>query len=181
MHLSHIPVNPILRLTLCVPRKLQTSYGMWIGAEIRRRRKALGMTIEAFAAELRSDVGNVSRIERDLQQAPTDMLKKIAKTLNVRVYELFAAAEQVLVAEVSQATVEAVALYNTLQSLSGTPDGARHVMHALGTIDVPWPVHLPDKSAKPSLDVILPSAPDPRMPHKMNLHERPRTYKVRRT
>lgn len=65
-----------------------------VGAEIRRRRKALGMTLEDLAFQIGGDNGNLSRLERGKQGYSDEMLRKIAKALGCSVADLFAGAER---------------------------------------------------------------------------------------
>jgi phage repressor protein C with HTH and peptisase S24 domain len=62
---------------------------MSIGATIRQLRKKQGLTLNQLAALIESDVGNLSRLERDVQGYTDAMLKKIAAALNVPVAALF--------------------------------------------------------------------------------------------
>ena len=59
------------------------------GANIRRFRKSRGWTILQLANAVDSDVGNISRLERDVQGYSKEMLKKIAEALGVKVSDLF--------------------------------------------------------------------------------------------
>lgn len=63
---------------------------MEIGQEIRRRRKALGMTLEDLEALVGIDNGNLSRIERGKQGYTPETLEKIATALGCTVSELYA-------------------------------------------------------------------------------------------
>ena len=63
---------------------------MSVGTEIRRRRKALKLTLEDMAHRLDSDTGNLSRVERGQQGASEAMLHKIAHVLGCTVADLFA-------------------------------------------------------------------------------------------
>ncbi len=67
---------------------------MSVGSEIRRRRKALGMTLEELALQVDGNNGNLSRLERGLQGYSDEMLHKIAKALGCSVADLFAGAMQ---------------------------------------------------------------------------------------
>lgn len=66
---------------------------MSIGSVIRRVRKALNLTLEAVAHEAGTDAGNLSRIERGVQQPSLELLQLIAQTLQVPVSVLFAEVE----------------------------------------------------------------------------------------
>ena len=66
---------------------------MSVGKEIRRRRKALKLTLEDMAYRLDSDTGNLSRMERGQQGASEAMLHKVAHVLGYTVADLFAGAE----------------------------------------------------------------------------------------
>lgn len=63
--------------------------GMSIGATIRRLRKDRGLTLNHMATLIESDVGNLSRLERDMQGYSDALLKKIAGVLDVPVAALF--------------------------------------------------------------------------------------------
>lgn len=62
---------------------------MTTGANIRRIRKAKGLTILQLANASDSDVGNISRLERDIQGYSKELLERIATALGVRVSDLF--------------------------------------------------------------------------------------------
>lgn len=66
---------------------------MSIGYVIRRARKALNLTLEAVAHEAGTDAGNLSRIERGVQQPSIELLQLIAQTIQVPVSVLFAEVE----------------------------------------------------------------------------------------
>lgn len=63
---------------------------MTLGQNIRRRRKALRLTVAELAARIDSDVGNLSRLERDVQGARSDKLNRLAAALNCTVSDLYA-------------------------------------------------------------------------------------------
>lgn len=63
---------------------------MTIGSTIRQLRKERGLTLNQLAAEIGSDVGNLSRLERDQQGYSDQTLNKIASALQVPVAVLFA-------------------------------------------------------------------------------------------
>ncbi|HDZ8828511.1 TPA: helix-turn-helix domain-containing protein [Aeromonas hydrophila] len=62
---------------------------MKVGAKIRALRKERKMTISELATQVDSDVGNISRLERDIQGFSPQLLSKIAEALSVPVAELF--------------------------------------------------------------------------------------------
>lgn len=62
---------------------------MTIGNTIRKLRKQKGLTLNQLATQIESDVGNLSRLERDLQGYSDQMLSKIAGALDVPVATLF--------------------------------------------------------------------------------------------
>ncbi|MBD2797700.1 helix-turn-helix transcriptional regulator [Xenorhabdus sp. 18] len=62
---------------------------MKIGSRIRRLRKAKKMTILELATATNSDVGNISRLERDKQGYTDSTISKIADALGVKVVDLF--------------------------------------------------------------------------------------------
>lgn len=79
-----------MRNTLCVERiDQETMLTMETGANIRRIRKARGLTILQLATAIGSDVGNLSRLERGVQGYSPDMLERIARALSVSVSDLF--------------------------------------------------------------------------------------------
>lgn len=63
--------------------------GMTVGKEIRRRRKALKLTLEDMVERVGSDTGNLSRIETGKQGASEEMLRKIATALGCSTADLF--------------------------------------------------------------------------------------------
>jgi len=63
---------------------------MTIGMTIRKLRKGRGLTLNQLAAEVGSDVGNLSRLERGQQGYSDQTLSKIATALGVPVVALFA-------------------------------------------------------------------------------------------
>lgn len=63
---------------------------MTIGSTIRALRKERGLTLNQLAAEIGSDVGNLSRLERDQQGYSDQTVSRIAKALGVPVAALFA-------------------------------------------------------------------------------------------
>lgn len=63
---------------------------MTIGMTIRKLRKERGLTLNQLAAEVGSDVGNLSRLERGQQGYSDQTLGKIAAALGVPVAALFA-------------------------------------------------------------------------------------------
>jgi transcriptional regulator with XRE-family HTH domain len=67
---------------------------MKIGQIIRERRQEMGRTLESFALEVETDPGNLSRIERGLQQPSEAFLEKAAQALGATVAQLYALAEQ---------------------------------------------------------------------------------------
>ncbi len=60
-----------------------------IGATIRALRKQRNMTILELATAIDSDVGNISRLERDVQNYTPQWLAKIAGALQVDIADLF--------------------------------------------------------------------------------------------
>ncbi|PHM42376.1 XRE family transcriptional regulator [Xenorhabdus szentirmaii] len=62
---------------------------MKIGSQIRKLRKAKGMTILELANAINSDVGNISRLERNKQGYTNSTISKIAEALEVKVADLF--------------------------------------------------------------------------------------------
>ncbi|MEG0281342.1 MAG: S24 family peptidase [Morganella sp. (in: enterobacteria)] len=62
---------------------------MKIGTKIRELRKRKGLTILQLATAIDSDVGNISRLERNIQGYSESTLTKIAAALGVAVADLF--------------------------------------------------------------------------------------------
>lgn len=62
---------------------------MKTGNHIRQLRKKKGMTILELASVINSDVGNISRLERDVQGYSHTTLVKIAEALGIQVSDLF--------------------------------------------------------------------------------------------
>jgi phage repressor protein C with HTH and peptisase S24 domain len=62
---------------------------MSIGSNIRTYRKARGYTLNQLAAQVESDVGNLSRLERDQQGYSDAILQKLSLALNVPVAAFF--------------------------------------------------------------------------------------------
>ena len=63
---------------------------MKIGLEIRRRRKAMKWTLEELVHQLgMSDTGNLSRIERSLQQPTEEMVEKMAAVFGCSIADLY--------------------------------------------------------------------------------------------
>lgn len=60
-----------------------------VGAEIRRRRKALKITLEELAHRVSSDSGNLSRAERGVQGVSDDLLRALAKELGCTVADFY--------------------------------------------------------------------------------------------
>jgi phage repressor protein C with HTH and peptisase S24 domain len=63
---------------------------MTVGTNIRKLRTEKGLTLNQLAAEIGSDVGNLSRLERGVQGYTDPVLKKIADALSVPVAAFFA-------------------------------------------------------------------------------------------
>ncbi|CDG90108.1 XRE family transcriptional regulator [Xenorhabdus bovienii] len=62
---------------------------MKIGSRIRKLRKAKEMTILELANAINSDVGNISRLERNKQGYTDSTISKIAEALEVKMADLF--------------------------------------------------------------------------------------------
>ena len=67
---------------------------MKIGDVIRKRRKALGLTLEGLALAAQSDGGNLSRIERGVQKASTEALELLAGAMGTTVGALYSELER---------------------------------------------------------------------------------------
>jgi len=67
---------------------------MKIGQVIRKIRKEKGATLEEVALTACTDPGNLSKVERDLQQPTPEMLDNVAKALGLPVSSLYLIAEQ---------------------------------------------------------------------------------------
>lgn len=62
---------------------------MDIGQSIRKARKAKGLTLEALANQVDTDTGNLSRLERGLQGASQELLKKIMAILDLELVSAY--------------------------------------------------------------------------------------------
>lgn len=71
-------------------QNVQTIGFMTVGSNARRIRRAKGLTLEQVAAQLGTDTGNLSRLERDKQGYTDEGVRKLATALGVEVAELFA-------------------------------------------------------------------------------------------
>lgn len=69
---------------------------MKIGQVIRKIRKEKGATLEEIALTAGTDPGNLSKVERNLQQPTPDMLEQVAKALGLPVSSLYLIAEQTI-------------------------------------------------------------------------------------
>lgn len=69
---------------------------MKIGQVIRKIRKEKRATLEDVALTAGTDPGNLSKVERNLQQPTPDMLKNVAKALGFPVSSLYLMAEQTI-------------------------------------------------------------------------------------
>lgn len=67
---------------------------MKIGQVIRKIRKEKGATLEDVALTAGTDPGNLSKVERNLQQPTPEMLESVAKALGLPVSSLYLIAEQ---------------------------------------------------------------------------------------
>lgn len=68
---------------------------MKIGEVIRRRRKALNLTLEQVALAAETDAGNLSRVERGVQSPSFEAVDLIAKALGTSASALFAESDTV--------------------------------------------------------------------------------------
>lgn len=60
-----------------------------VGGEIRKRRKALKITLEELAHNVGSDSGNLSRAERGVQGVSDELLKALARELGCTVLDFY--------------------------------------------------------------------------------------------
>ena len=67
---------------------------MKIGEVIRKRRRSMGMTLEALAAHAGTDAAGLSRVERGLQNYTPAGLAAIAEALGITVSAITAEAEE---------------------------------------------------------------------------------------
>lgn len=74
---------------LCLTHIAHENVVMPVGSRIRQIRKAKGMTILDVATRIDSDVGNLSRLERDKQGYTDELLRKLATVFGVKVTEFF--------------------------------------------------------------------------------------------
>jgi transcriptional regulator with XRE-family HTH domain len=68
---------------------LPDNHIMQIGQQIKKKRLALGATLEQIAFEAGIDASNLSRIERNVQQPSSALVKKIADALQTTVGQLY--------------------------------------------------------------------------------------------
>ena len=66
---------------------------MTIGNAIRKRRKTLGLTLQALAEQVETDSGNLSRMERGRQGVSETMLRKLCSALDCTPAFLYSQAE----------------------------------------------------------------------------------------
>jgi amino-acid N-acetyltransferase len=66
---------------------------MSLGQAIRKRRKALALTLQTLAANVGTDSGNLSRIERGAQGVSESMLRKLCNALDCTPAQLYAQAD----------------------------------------------------------------------------------------
>lgn len=66
-----------------------------LGAAIRKRRKALGLTLQQLAQRIKADSGNLSRIERGHQDVSGTMLRRLCHALECTPAYLYAQTEAV--------------------------------------------------------------------------------------
>ena len=64
-----------------------------LGAELRRRRKAAGLTQERLADKAGIDRTHVSILERDLRSPTVDTFIRLCRAMNVRASEVLASVE----------------------------------------------------------------------------------------
>ena len=84
-----------IAFSLCeYAREILTIRNMKIGDVIRKRRKALGLTLEGLALAAQSDGGNLSRIERGVQKASTEALELLAGAMGTTVGALYSELER---------------------------------------------------------------------------------------
>lgn len=70
-----------------------TLKAMEIGEVIRQIRKSRGLTLEEVAGKIDADTGNLSRVERGLQNHTPEMIDKLAKVFGVKVSAMYAISE----------------------------------------------------------------------------------------
>lgn len=66
---------------------------MEIGEVIRQIRKTRELTLEEVADKIGADTGNLSRVERGLQNHTPEMIEKLAAVFGVKVSTMYAIAE----------------------------------------------------------------------------------------
>jgi len=76
-------------LPLRIRHGVTTINHMQIGTQIRKKRLALGATLEQVAFDAGIDASNLSRIERNRQQPSSALLKRIADALGANVAQLY--------------------------------------------------------------------------------------------
>lgn len=80
-------------LSLTLPAVAEVHSKRGIGWAIRKVRKAQEKTLNELALAVGSDPGNLSRVERGVQEVPQGTLLAIAAELNVTVSDLWKLAE----------------------------------------------------------------------------------------
>ena len=88
---------------------------MKIGQVIRKIRKDRDATLEAVALAAGTDPGNLSKVERGIQQPTPEMLSNVARVLGVSVSMIYTIAE----------------LTSSQQAIIGTSEQIKQAMHRL--------------------------------------------------
>ena len=84
---------------------------MSLGQAIRKRRKAMGLTLQQLSAQVGADSGNLSRIERGAQGVSEAMLRKLSGALKCTPAFLYNQADAV-----ESPAVQTASSINTLQT-----------------------------------------------------------------
>jgi transcriptional regulator with XRE-family HTH domain len=88
------PLEPELRTGSAAPEALPSSIEANIGAEVRRLRKSLDLTVAGLAATSGMSAGMLSKIENGGISPSLATLDALAKALNVSITQLFTDAEE---------------------------------------------------------------------------------------
>ena len=87
----HVPAGePELRTGSLAPTEIQRSLEAEIGVEIRRRRKALDLTVADLGSAAGISAGMMSKIENGVISPSLQTLKALSEALNVPISRLFA-------------------------------------------------------------------------------------------
>ncbi|MCG8998136.1 helix-turn-helix domain-containing protein [Laribacter hongkongensis] len=89
---------------------------MGIGTNIRKRRKAVGLTLEGLANLVNWDTGNLSRLERETQGTTEERLRQIAEALSTTVADLYSDS---VTSEASEISLRPIRVWDNEAELEG--------------------------------------------------------------